>query len=159
MTEFTKNEFVRLIDLLPQTDPRSNDYLTLLRSIECFDSIANSIDEMDGLRSLDLSAERTEPRVVELATVKPIGVVGAFKEMPPTVPAEPAVEEKPEPAPIEEKKEEEQTYDASTVRKALVDARSRGVDVKEILSGFGVANFGALPAAKYGALMDALEVL
>lgn len=150
MTEFTKNEFVRLIDLLPQTDPRSNDYLALLRSIECFDSMANSIDEMDGLRSLDLSAERTEPRVVELATAKPIPVIDKYEEE----------HRDPPPAPIEEeKKEEEQTYDASTVRKALVDARSRGVDVKEILSGFGVANFGALPAAKYGALMDALEVL
>ena len=177
MTEFVKKEFLRLIDLLDQTDPRSQEYLTLLRSIESFDSLANSIDELDKLRSLDLMEDRLAEKktvadqaakVAEIAKdnvvpftapdfpndptatneVKPIGVVGKFKEMPPTVPAEP---------PVEDKTVEEKTYEASEVRKALVDAKGNGVNVKEILGSFGAENFGALPAAKYGELMARLQ--
>lgn len=150
MTEFTKNEFVRLIDLLPETDPRTNEYLTLLHSIECFDSIANSIDEMDKLRFADL-ADATAENVVPFTATD-------FPAQPePTTAVEPTAQ--PTVEPEQTPPAEEKTWDASSVRKALVDARSRGVNVKEILEGFGVANFGALPASKYSALMDALEVL
>ena len=59
----------------------------------------------------------------------------------------------------EDKTVEEKTYDASEVRKALVEVKAKGVDVKEVLSEFGVADFRALPAAKYGALMKKLEAM
>ena len=66
------------------------------------------------------------------------------------------VEAQPAPPP---EKAEEKTYTSPEVRKALVDARGKGINVKEILAGFGAENFQALPASKYGALMEALEVI
>jgi hypothetical protein len=58
-------------------------------------------------------------------------------------------------APVTEPK----TYSSSEVRKALVDARGRGVDVKAVLAAVGAENFAAVPAAKYGEVMAKLEVI
>lgn len=183
MTEFVKQEFLRLIDLLPQTDPRTNEYLTLLHSIECFDSLANSVDEMDGLRRIDLmedriaeqtAVEEKTKKIVEIATAKPVesGVARPQQTAPdflddPTatnaVKPIPVIdkyeEEHRDPPPAPPKPVEEEKIDPSEVRKALVAARARGIDSKEILSGFGVTHFQELPANKYRALLDALEVI
>lgn len=187
MTEFSKNELFRLVDKIPETDPTSTAYHVLMQSIECFNSLAPTVDEIIALRDEEAHDDLVEQQeavtaqakfisdnVVELKAavdpekvpvhpipevpddptatneVKPIGVVGKFKEMSPTVPAEPAVEDKT----VEEK-----TYAASDVRKALVEVKAKGVDVKEVLSEFGVADFRALPASKYGALMKRLEAM
>lgn len=164
MRQFTKDEFLRLIGHLNSTDPTTPAYLTLLQSIECFDSIANTIDEIDRLRDVDLSqGEYQEGQIVHVVGVNPITkqettpVVEETKSVPVTDKYEEEHRDPP-PAPVEEKKEEK-TYDASEVRKALVAARARGVDSKEVLAGFGVSHFQELPASKYGALMDALELL
>lgn len=159
MTEFVKTEFLRLIDLLPQTDPRTNEYLTLLHSIECFDSIANSVDEIDGLRRIDLMEDRlAEQTAVEEQAKKIVEIakaeVDAVPFTAPDFPETAAEEETAPPKPVEEEK-----IDPSEVRKALVAARARGIDSKEILSGFGVTHFQELPASKYRALLDALEVI
>lgn len=156
MRQFTKDEFLRLIGYLGNTNPTSQEYLTLLHSIECFDSIANTIDEIDRLREVDLSGgEYPEGQIVQVVGVNPI----TKQETPAEVEEiKPVVEEPDPPAPAEEPKGEK-TYDASEVRKALVAARARGVDSKEVLAGFGVSHFQELPASKYGALMDALELL
>ena len=167
MTEFVKQEFLRLIDLLPQTDPRTNEYLTLLHSIECFDSIANSVDEMDGLRRIDLmedriaeqtAVEEQAKKIVEIAKT-PVTEEGGGKVVPFTAPDFPEAAAEEETAPPKLKLPEEEKIDPSEVRKALVAARARGIDSKEILSGFGVTHFQELPANKYRALLDALEVI
>lgn len=179
MTEFSKNELLRLVDKIPETDPTSTAYHVLMQSIECYNSLALTVDEIIALRDEQAYEDLMEQRglvkqqaekIKEIAQdnvvpftapefpddptatneVKPIGVVGEFKEMSPTVPAEPAVEDKT----VEEK-----TYAASDVRKALVEVKAKGVDVKEVLSEFGVADFRALPASKYGALMKRLEAM
>ena len=167
MTEFVKQEFLRLIDLLPQTDPRTNEYLTLLHSIECFDSIANSVDEIDGLRKVDLSQGEypaEQPKIVEVVGVAPF----TTPDFPAETPEEQEGHEVAElvkkvveaqSAPPKLKLPEEEKIDPSEVRKALVAARARGIDSKEILSGFGVTHFQELPANKYRALLDALEVI
>jgi hypothetical protein len=142
MTEFVKKEFLRLIDLLDQTDPRSQEYLTLLHSIECFDSMANSIDEIDKLRSLDVLEDRIEEQKIVADQAAKVAEIAKDNVVPFTAPDFPA---------------EEKTYEASEVRKALVDAKGNGVNVKEILGSFGAENFGALPAAKYGELMARLQ--
>lgn len=177
MTEFSKQELLRLVDRIPETDPTSPAYHVLMQSIECYNSLALTVDEIIALRDEDAHEDLMEQRglvkqqaekVKEIAQdnvvpftapefpddptatneVKPIGVVGEFKE----IPLDP-------PAPAEEPKQEEKTYDASEVRKALVEVKAKGVDVKEVLSEFGVADFRALPAAKYGALMKKLEAM
>lgn len=184
MTEFSKQELLRLVDRIPETDPTSTAYHVLMQSIECFNSLALTVDEIVALRDGDAHDDLVEQQeavtaqakfisdnIVELKAavdpekvpvhpipefpddptatneVKPIGVVGKFKEMP--------VEEKT----AEDKTVEEKTYAASDVRKALVEVKARGVDVKEVLSEFGVTDFRALPASKYGALMKKLEAM
>lgn len=159
MTEFSKNELLRLVDKIPETDPTSTAYHVLMQSIECFNSLALTVDEIialrDGEAHDDLVKQQAE-KIKEIAqdNVVPFTAPDApwdeVASIPPTIPAEPAVEDKT----VEEK-----TYAASDVRKALVEVKAKGVDVKEVLSEFGVADFRALPAAKYGALMKKLEAM
>lgn len=61
--------------------------------------------------------------------------------------------------PVEVETEPETTeYKLEDVRAALVDARrNRGVNVTELLREFGVENFSAFPAGKYGELMAKLK--
>ena len=166
MTETVKQEFMRLVDLLPQTDPRTEAYHILLSSIERFDAIGSTINDMaDVIHSeAALDAVTTEAgwvkdqvgKVVELTAridpekvpVHPIPTV-PFEAT--DFPAETPEEKKPEPAPP--------TLSASDVRKLLVEARGRGVNVKEVLKGFGADSFQALPADKYDALADALRAV
>lgn len=176
MTDFLKEEMVRLVRKLPETDPRSPDYQMLLRSIECLDAMGQTIEgivelvnaevreDMEKLRELDAA------KVVELSSAikaKAASVDHAapftaaeFPEEPPDDPMDEAVKgttvaENATAAPVTEPK----TYSSSEVRKALVDARGKGVDVKAVLAAVGAENFAAVPAAKYGEVMAKLEVV
>lgn len=54
--------------------------------------------------------------------------------------------------------EDQKEYKMEDVRAALVDARrSRGINVTELLREFGVENFSAFPAGRYGELLRRLE--
>ena len=180
MTEFSKQELLRLVDKIPETDPTSPAYHMLMQSIECFNALALTVDEIIALRDAqayeDLMERRglakqqaeqhpieqqAEQHLIEQQTEKvaqdnvvpftaPAAPWDEVASTSPTVPVEPAVEDKT----VEEK-----TYAASDVRKALVEVKAKGVDVKEVLSEFGVTDFRALPAAKYGALMARLEAM
>jgi hypothetical protein len=88
---------------------------------------------------------------VVVAHVPPF-TAAEFPEEPPEDPPE-------EPAPTTEATTEAKTYNSAEVRKALVDARSSGTDVKALLKKFGAANFSEVPAAKYGELMAELGVV
>ena len=164
MTEFTKLEFFRLIEKLKDTDPSTTAYHILLQSIESFDSIAKTVDDIAAMRDEDAHeavvvgagwVKGQEGKVVELTAtidpdkvpVHPIPVV-PFEAT--DFPAETTMN------PPEDKKN---SYDPADVRKALLDARGRGVNVKEILRGFGADGFQAVPAEKYGALMEALAAV
>ena len=166
MTEAVKQEFMRLVDLLPQTDPRTEAYHILLSSIERFDAIGSTINDMvDVVHSeAALDAVTTEAgwvkdqvgKVVELtARIDPDKVpVHPIPTVPftaPDFPAETPEEKKPEPAPP--------SLSASDVRKLLVEARGRGVNVKEVLKGFGADSFQALPADRYEDLAEALRAV
>ena len=58
----------------------------------------------------------------------------------------------PEPEPVESK------YSMTDVRAALAKARSKGVNVSDIIRSFGVENFQQIDASKYPAIMEKLEV-
>ena len=58
----------------------------------------------------------------------------------------------PEPEPIESK------YSMTDVRAALAKARSKGINVADIIRSFGVENFQQIDASKYPAIMEKLEV-
>lgn len=182
MTKIMANEFLRLIGKLEETDPTTPAYLTLLQSIECLNSIGQTIEEMlaESEAALKIPVEvradwvpGQEGKIVELtAAIDPEKVPVHPIPTPPyetaDFPAETPEEkeghevaelvkqiaEQPEPAPVEQK-----TYQSSDVRAALVDARGRGVNVGEILQRFGVSNFQFLPATQYGALIEALKAV
>lgn len=170
MTEFSKNELLRLVDRIPETDPTSPAYHMLMQSIECYNSLALTVDEIIALRDEDAHEDLMEQRGLVKQQAEKVKEIAQDNVVPftapaapwdevastsPTVPVEPAVEEKT----AEDKTVEEKTYAASDVRKALVEVKAKGVDVKEVLSEFGVTDFRALPAAKYGQLMARLEAM
>ena len=79
----------------------------------------------------------------------------ALAENPVPAPVTPAptvarVDEPVTPAPAESQ------YSMTDVRAALAKARSKGVNVSDIIRAFGVDNFTALDASKYPAVMEKL---
>lgn len=163
MTEAVKQEFFRLVDLLKDTDPRTEAYHILLSSIERFDAIGSTVDGIVAMRDNDAHEDllRQQGRLTDV-TEQLKKMAEAAKPTLPDTNAVAPFEVADFPVETEEKKPEkaeEKTYTSPEVRKALVDARGKGVNVKEILAGFGAENFQALPASKYGALMEALEVI
>lgn len=160
MTQFLKDEFRRLVDLIPQTDPRGLEYQNLLRSIECLDAIGPTIDVIVEMPQLELEIEERRMLAEQTAKVVPFTKADAADEVASVEETPKPVEETSaedtganepaeEPAPVVEEK----TYSSAEVRKALVDARSKGVDVKAVLAKVGADNFTAVPASKYAALM------
>ena len=83
-------------------------------------------------------------------------VIMALDENPVPAPETPApaptAPETPEPEPGESK------YSMTDVRAALAKARSKGINVADIIRSFGVENFQQIDASKYPAIMEKLEV-
>ena len=148
MTEFSKNELLRLVDKIPETDPTTTAYHVLMQSIECFNSLALTVDEIIALRDGGVHADLVEQQAEEIKVTVQDNVIPFTA---PDFPAEAPEEKKPEPAPP--------TLSASDVRKLLVEARGRGANVKEILKGFGADSFQALPADRYEDLAEALRAV
>lgn len=164
MTEFSKQELLRLVDKIPETDPTSTAYHVLMQSLECYTSLALTVDEIIALRDAQVYEDLMEQRGLVKQQAEKIKEIAQDNVVPFTAPDAPWEEKVPESEEgfdpeVEEPKQEEKTYAASDVRKALVEVKAKGVDVKEVLSEFGVADFRALPAAKYGALMKKLEAM
>lgn len=156
MTEFSKNELLRLVDRIPETDPTTTAYHVLMQSVECFNSLALTVDEILALRDEDAHEDLMEQRGLVKQQAEKIKEIAQDNVVPFTVPDFPEApveteEKKPEPAPP--------TLSASDVRKLLVEARGRGVNVKEVLKGFGADSFQGLPADKYDALAEALRAV
>lgn len=165
MTEFSKNELLRLVDKIPETDPTTTAYHVLMQSIECYNSLALTVDEIIALRDEDAYDDLMEQLGLVKQQAEKIKEIVQDNVVPFTAPdfPESAAEEDDPPLTGEggpaHAPKEEKTYDAPTVRKALLDARARGVNVKELLRGFGADGFQGVPAEKYGALMDALRAV
>lgn len=172
MTELTKRELVRAAELLKETDPRSSEYHVLLRSIEYLDSMGKTLDDIAELIDWEIAEmvycgieADAAGESSAIKARKPIDNLTPFpgKKEPVPEPAEPAP--LPEPTPITDPQPEpaeteaEPTYSAAQVRKALVDARSKGVDIKAVLAKVGADNFQGVPASKYGSIMKELGVV
>lgn len=154
MTEFSKNELLRLVDKIPETDPTTTAYHVLMQSIECYNALALTVDEIIALRDEAAHEDLMEQRGLVKQQAEKIKEIAQDNVVPfeaTDFPAETPEEKKPEPAPP--------TLSASDVRKLLVEARGRGVNVKEVLKGFGADSFQALPADKYDALAEALRAV
>ena len=185
MNGFIATELQRIIEAIPKTDPTSTDYHILLQSLECFAGIAELIEEVqdqilsegkiisvefrapqggahpdveDKVKAEDHPLEPGSPFGVEAVKMsdfvardipKPEGYDEEFKDE-----AEWQAEAMANDQLYKEKSAK--TYDMTEVRAALVEARKRGINVTALLREYGVENFGAFPAGKYGELMDRL---
>jgi len=148
MTEYSRKEFRRLLDKVPETDPSKTEYHVLMQSIEMFNSIALMIDDyLTAEETVTLNREPEQDNMVPFTA--------------PDFPAEETEEQAQvlEAEPQTEPTTEDAALTQPEMRKLLLEARGRGASVKEILLGFGVDNFQALPAEKYGALKAALEAV
>lgn len=151
MTTTMAKEFLRLIGLLQQTDPSTTAYHALLQSIELLNSIGQTIEEMLE-ESTDVIAESIAKSSAATTDLPEKNNVVPF-----TAPAFP--EEVEEEIVKEETIKEEQKFTSAQVRKALVDARNNGTDVRALLAEFGADNFSAIPEGKYAELMSRLSRL
>ena len=156
MTEFSKNELLRLVDKIPETDPTTTAYHVLMQSVECFNSLALTVDEILALRD-GVTPSQEQAIGVNNTNVVPFTAPDFPADTKDEVPegclrvVVPRTDEPAPPAPP--------SLSASDVRKLLVEARGRGVNVKEVLKGFGADSFQALPADKYAALAEALRAV
>lgn len=156
MKRFLKEELLRLVDKIPQTDPTTSSYHMLLHSIEALDAIGSTIEAILAMSDEDEAGEGGTVTPFP-APVEPIG---PLEPVPQPAPVTPIPEPIPVPAPVEPPVETEKAkITAPDVRKALLDAKKRGVDVKAVLQKFYANNFQNLPEEKYADFMAALEVM
>ena len=173
MTEFMRDELNRLVQKIPVTDPCSQEYHVLLRSIEYLDSMGATIEEIlaqvfEAAVADDLGAEKLDVKegaelISAIKAQKAEGKVVPFTapEFPEDPPdAETPAEIKSVPVSAESPSEPTtKTYSASDVRKAVVDARLRGVDTAPLFRKYGAEFFQGVPEDRYPDLMRDLGVV
>jgi hypothetical protein len=179
MTEFMRDELNRLVQKIPVTDPCSQEYHVLLRSIEYLDSMGATIEEIlaqvfeaqvfEDQVTDDLAAEKLDVKEgAEL--ISAIKARADGKVVPFTAPEFPEAAEAETPAEQEEIKSVPEsaespsepttkTYSASDVRKAVVDARLRGVDTAPLFRKYGAEFFQGVPESRYPDLLRDLGVI
>ncbi len=157
------SELQRMLVRQTELDPSSVEYSNLLRNIEVLAGTAELyIDIMDYLKDAGMFSE--EPEKIVQVVVHP-EIAKAMHEAADDHPVEGSPFPDPEkeaPSKVVELhpvKDEaaQKSYEMTEVRAALVEARKKGVNVSALLKEFGVENFGAFPAGKYGELMKRLE--
>jgi hypothetical protein len=148
-TAFNMAELRRLIELIPQTDPRSREYGELLQSIERFLYFANVIAEIQGVLGEDVTPMIGKPKeIVQFAP--PTAEDEKFDEPDHSI-AQPAEEIM---------REEVQQIDAAKVKSLVTKARAdkKIASVKEwLMTNWGVDGFSAVPAAKYPEVLAKLK--
>jgi len=138
------SELRRMLARQKELDPASMEYGMLMSNLEVLSHETDMFDDIESfLYMVDHHIERIE--------IAPGGKEIVEDEADPA-PA-PAKEPDPEPAPPADPGK---TYEMSEVRAALVAARKNGTNVTELLKEFGVENFSAFPAGRYGELMQRL---
>lgn len=109
---------------------------------------------VDILSYLECYADSLKSRPGELECEKEFSIAEAVNPVPSpeTLAPAPTAPETPAPEPGESK------YSMTDVRAALAKARSKGINVADIIRSFGVENFQQIDASKYPAIMEKLEV-
>jgi len=155
-TPFTVTEMNRLVNLIPQTDPRTMEYAELLANLERYCSICTTVDSIIFGRGIDGYVEPEDHPVADspypdaTEAPKPLTFAEPVKEEPEADPPE-AKEAKPEAEAV--------TYDAATVKKALVNARKNAnLNIAQWLrDNFHVDGFQNLPETEYDRAMQLLS--
>lgn len=144
-TEFNRTELKRIIDLIPQTDPRSRDYAQLLECIERYIYFANVIAAAQAFIENGVQPKPQMPTDIPESNIIPFNAPVA------------------EPEKFDEPEAEDTTeYDPAVVKSLLSRARAdkKIPSVKDwINSNFGVDGFAAIPAKRYPEVMAKLKEL
>lgn len=147
-TEFNKTELKRIIDLIPQTDPRSREYAQLLECIERYIYFANVIAAAQAFIEKGEQPKPQRPTDIPESNIVQFAPATAAKEK-----LVEQTEEEPEAVP---------EYDPAVVKSLLSRARAdkKISSVKDwISSNFGVEGFAAIPAKRYPEVMGKLREL
>lgn len=153
------DELRRMLDRQKELPVESMEYNQLMTNMEILAQTADMYSDIadffamvdSGIRKIEIipggKVEDDTPGCVDEPYVEE---PKQFESVPAQVSSEdvkPSADEQEEPAKV---------YDPADVRAALVAARRAGTNVTELLKEFGVDNFGAFPAGKYGELMKRL---
>ena len=155
--QFYRTEHQRLLDLLAQTDPRTEEYHATLNSIGGLDDVVlRCIDASEQLKYYEdeeaADAADTD-NVVSLPVTTAERSKGKSKgkveeEHPVTQPfPDPASMTKEEPAPLT----------LAEVKAAFTEAAKSGIKVSDIINDTGYAKLSEVPSELYAALMRSLE--
>ena len=150
MIQYVAKELNRIMSLIPETDPSTADYHILLQSLECFAGIAELIEQI-----VEQTGEEPtyEGKIIKVE-FNPEALKQQAEEFPPQDESpfpEPEETEEPEPATTEP------PPDIVTVRKAMREAKKRGVDITAVVHSFGATNLTDLPEDKWIELLHELE--
>lgn len=158
MTVFSADELKRLVNLIPQTDPRTSAYGILLESLERFAASIVNVDWVLHLDDPEIQKELTEQKE---ETVTDANIV---QFNPPTSEAEkfsPAVVGDPIPVEPEETEVAEE-FKLADVKAALSAAKAAGKigsPKQWIRDNAGCDGLEAIPAAMYGEVISKLKGL
>lgn len=147
--QFVADEMRRILARQRELDPASYDYKQLMENLSVLSGSYEAYEDIEAYLQL------ADKGIVSIDICP--GGVPVPEEEADAEDAVPVQEAEPAPAPKEEPPATPgKTYEMSDVRAALVNARRNGVNVTELLKEFGVENFSAFPAGRYGELMQRL---
>ena len=164
--DFIALELLRLVSTINRVPPESREYAQLMENVERFGALATLLPDIWQIFSKyyagkSAPVDSTEPEIVEFKPKVDIPVATEEAQVSEaTEPDSPIPED--EPMFDEEPQEEAPAYDAPTVKKALSKARSEDKVPKIaewLKENFDVEGFSAIPASRYGELMDKLKAL
>lgn len=147
--QHTASELRRMLARQQEIDPASVEYGTVMKNLEV---LVNTVDLYSDIETF-LGMVDAGIEAIEIAPGGKEVIEDEEEDTSTDVPSTPTVT--PFPTPVEEP-EPGKTYEMSEVRAALVAARKKGTNVTELLKEFGVENFSAFPAGRYGELMQRL---
>ncbi|NCC67713.1 MAG: hypothetical protein EOM14_05890 [Clostridia bacterium] len=175
MTKEIQTELRRLIALLPKTDPCSDEYIQLLRSIEVLGcgatpELAEALAAAEAESAAD-GCDTAEPEAPKLTDIsKPKTKKAAKAKATPEPEPEPAPEPEETAEPEPEHKDSAYDYEALGVdtedgkptkagmRAYLGRAKlENGIAVADLLSSLGYSNLSAVPAEDYDKLIGLVE--
>ena len=139
MTDFVRDELLRVVHTLPDTDPRTAEYHVLLRSVELLDSVGPTIEDI-------IKMEPCNEDCTDCAECGDTADESKVIDFPPAPPE-----------PHETEPAEEVTLTSAEVRTKLAAARKAGVNVAALIKDMGVDNFTALPAGRYAELLKRID--
>ena len=164
-TEFSRKEIQRVIDLIPQSDPRTIEYSQVLLSLEQIMAMAGNIDALIrengfcGGEGQESGEKCGAPGIIEFPKkADPAPVMEEITESDKFDDPTPTDSTEPEEDPVDDGV----AYDAVAIKNALGRAKKDNVIpalADWITENFGVKGFNNIPPEQYGKVVKLLKDL